>query len=182
MWGVAKKLVGTYQAEAIDYEWEQHARDTWLLSSRSVIKPREEYPQAILKNNKKFIDDLPKTYNEEYFRPVSWTLSLKGQEELIAYATNTINGEYTHVLKDVNQEIIKSLPKRILFDFVHDKKVRRLNIIFKQPYEFFKEHFDYRSKVKIIIDMPNDKHLSVYFQQGEKIVEFKNIRAQEFNR
>ena len=46
----------------------------------------------------------------------------------------------------------------------------------------FNQHFDYRSKVKIILDMPNDKNFAVYFQQGEKLVEFEDIRVQELDR
>ena len=46
---------------------------------------------------------------EDYFRPVSWTLTMKGKEELLAYVTDTLNGENTHVLKNPTQEVIKSL-------------------------------------------------------------------------
>ncbi|MDY6450939.1 hypothetical protein, partial [Acinetobacter faecalis] len=93
-----------------------------------------------------------------------------------------LNGENINVLLDPTKEVMRSLPKEIAFDFVHDKKVRRLNIIFNKPYEFFKEHFDFRTKFKIIMEMPNPKELIVYFQQGEKQVEFNDIEVEEYER
>ena len=74
------------------------------------------------------------------------------------------------------------LPEQIAFDYVHDKKVKRLNIIFNKPYEFFKEHLDFRSKFKILVEIVDEDYTSVYFQQGEKIIEFEDIRVQEYER
>ncbi|MDY6450665.1 DUF2931 family protein [Acinetobacter faecalis] len=180
--GFAVKHIGTYQAKAIDYDWEQHAKDTWWLTQNSVIEPRDEYVKMIVDDDLELISNLNNVYREDYFRPVSWTLSLKGREELLAFVTDTLNGENTHVLKNPTQEVIKSLPEKLAFDFVLDGKVRRLNIKFNKPYEFFKEHFEFRTKFKIIMEMPNPKELNVYFQQGEKIVEFEDIRVQELER
>lgn len=179
--GFAVKHIGTYQAKAVDYNWEQHAKDTWWLTQDSVIEPRDEYVK-MSDDDIELISNLNNVYSEEYFRSVSWTLTMKGKEELLAYVTDTLNGENTHVLKNPTQEVIKSLPEQIAFDYVYDKKVKRLNIIFNKPYEFFKEHLDFRSKFKILVEIIDDDYTSVYFQQGEKIIGFEDIRVQEYER
>lgn len=180
--GAATQLVGTYQAKAIDYDWEQHAHDTWWITSDSVIDTREEYLAAMIKDDEEIIKNQYQYYSEEYFRPVSWTLSMKGEEELLAYVTDTLNGENINVLVEPTKEVMRSLPKEIAFDYVHDKKVKRLNIILNKPYEFFKEHLDFRSKFKILVEIVDEDYTSVYFQQGEKIIEFEDIRVQEYER
>lgn len=178
--GFAVKHIGTYQAKAVNYDWEQHAKDTWWLT-QDVIEPRDEYVK-MADDDVELINNLKNIYNEDYFRPVSWSLSMKGDEELLAYVTDTLNGENTHVLKNPTQEMIKSLPKEIAFDYVHDKKVKRLNIIFNKPYKFFKEYLDFRSKFKIAVEIIDEDYTAVYFQQGEKIIEFEDIRVQEYER
>lgn len=180
--GAATQLIGVYQAKAVDYDWKQHAQDTWWLTEDSTIEPRDEYVKMMVDDDIELVKNLNNIYKEEYFRPVSWTLSMRGEEELLAYVTDTLNGENINVLLDPMKEVMRSLPKEIAFDFVHDKKVRRLNIIFNKPYEFFKEHFDFRTKFKIIMEMPNPKELIVYFQQGEKQVEFNDIEVEEYER
>ncbi len=180
--GAATQLIGTFQAKAIDYDWEQHAQDTWWLTENSVIEPLDEYVKMMVDDDIKLVNNLNNIYKEDYFRPVSWTLAMKGKEELLAYVTDTLNGENINVLVEPTKEVMRSLPKEIAFDYVHDKKVKRLNIIFNKPYEFFKEHLDFRSKFKILVEIVDEDYTSVYFQQGEKIIEFEDIRVQEYER
>lgn len=180
--GAATQLIGTFQAKAIDYDWEQHAQDTWWLTENSVIESRDEYVKMMVDDDIKLVNNLNNIYKEDFFRPVSWTLAMKGKEELLAYVTDTLNGENINVLVEPTKEVMRSLPKEIAFDYVHDKKVKRLNIIFNKPYEFFKEHLDFRSKFKILVEIIDEDYTSVYFQQGEKIIEFEDIRVQEYER
>ena len=102
---------------------------------------------------------------------------------ILAYVTKTLNGEYTHVLDKPTQQEMRSIPTNIAVDFLlPNGKPKRLDIYFRNPFEFFNEHFDYQSKFKIIVETPDEDHTLVYFQQGEKIVEFENIRVKELRR
>ncbi len=177
--GFAVKLVGIYQAKAVDYDYDQHVLDTYIRSN--LHKSRHEYRKAFEKRLRE--EPIDTKYHEDYFKPVRWQLEMKGTQPILAYVTKTLNGEYIHVLEKPTEQEIRSIPTRITMDFLlANGKPKRLRITFNKAFEFFNQHFDYRSKVKVIVEMPNDKKLHVYFQQGEKIVEFEDIRAQELDR
>ena len=112
-----------------------------------------------------------------------WQLEMKGTQPILAYVTKTLNGEYVHVLEKPAEQEIRSIPTNIAVDFLlPNGKPKRLDIYLRNPFEFFNKHFEYGTKFKIIVETPDEDHTLVYFQQGEKIVEFENIRVKELRR
>ncbi len=177
--GQATKLIGTYQAKAVDYDYDQHVLDTYIRSNSH--DSRQEYRKAFEKRLRE--EPIDTKYHEDYFKPVRWQLEMKGTQPILAYVTKTLNGEYIHVLEKPTEQEIRSIPTRITMDFLlANGKPKRLRITFNKAFEFFNQHFDYRSKLKIIVETPDEDHTAVYFQQGDKIVEFEEIRVQELER
>lgn len=180
--GYAVKLVGIYQAKAIDYDWSQHAEETWVVIDRNDIETRDEFVKGS-QSKKDYLSSLiEQNYNEGYFNTAHWKLSIKGEHKLIAYMTETINGELTHVLKNTTEEEVTNIPKMILFDYEYKNKVERLRFDLNKPYEFYKKHFNAQQLIEIIIDLPDDDNCFLYFKQGNKIVEFEDFTAQEMER
>ncbi len=175
--GQAIKLIGTYQAKAIDYD--QHVLDTYIRSN--LHDSRKEYRKAF---EKRLLEEpLYAKYSEEYFRPVRWQLEMRGTQPILAYVTKTLNGEYTHVLEKPTEQEIRSIPTNIAVDFLlPNGKPKRLDIWLNKAFEFFNQHFDYQTKFKIIVETPDEDHTAVYFQQGDKIVEFEDIEVEELER
>ena len=177
--GQATKLIGTYQAKAVDYDYDQHVLDTYIRSN--LHKSRQEYRKAF---EKRLLEEpIDAEYHEDYFKPVRWQLEMKGTQPILAYVTKTLNGEYVHVLEKPAEQEIRSIPTNIAVDFLlPNGKPKRLDIYLRNPFEFFNKHFEYGTKFKIIVETPDEDHTLVYFQQGEKIVEFENIRVKELRR
>jgi predicted transcriptional regulator len=174
--GQAAKLVGIYQAKAVDYDYDKHALETYI--GPGVNESRKEYIKSYTKSL--FEEQLYAKYNEDYFKPVRWQLAMKGTQPILAYVTKTLNGEYTHVLEKPTEQEIQSIPTNIAVDFLlPNGKPKRLDIWLNKAFEFFNQHFDYQSKFKIIVETPDEDHTAVYFQQGDKIVEFEDIEVEE---
>ena len=57
----------------------------------------------------------------------------------MAFAVDTVNGEYTQVLDNPTEQEIKSIPTEIGFDVEEKGKVNRYNIELTNSYEFYKK-------------------------------------------
>lgn len=180
--GFATKLIGSYQAQAIDYDWLQHVEDTWAIIDRSHIESQEEYREIAIRADKKLIDNISKNYNEDYFTPVKWTFDIKGDKKISAYAANTMNGEYVHVLDNPVSQEMNSIPKEIVFDVNENNTVNRYNLVLPNMYEFYKKHFRNDELVEITVDFPRPDYCILHFKQGEKVIELEDFSSQEVNR
>lgn len=181
--GQATKLIGIYQAKAIDYDWKQQREETWVIRSDGGINTREEYIDLMKDGYGNIVNEVDKNYKEDYFRPVRWQLEMKGTQPILAYVTKTLNGEYTHVLDKPTEQEIRSIPTNIAVDFLlPNGKPKRLDIWLNNAFDFFNKYFDYQSKFKVIVETPDEDHTAVYFQQGDKIVEFEDIEVEELER
>lgn len=180
--GAATKLVGIYQAQPIKYDWETHIRETWAISGKEVIT-HKEYLEDVRNSNKDIISKIFSNYNEGYFKPVKWQIKVNGENnKLLAFVTDTLNGENINILDKPSQQIIESIPKEIAIDLKHEDVVKRYNITFPNLYEFYHKNFDPQKVVTVLIDFPNKTQCFVYFQQGDKKIEIKDIVVEELDR
>ena len=105
-----------------------------------------------------------------------------GDKKILAFAVDTVNGEYTQVLDNPTEQEIKSIPTEIGFDVEEKGKVNRYNIELTNSYEFYKKNFNNNSLVYMLIDIPDPDHAFLYFKQGDKTVEFLDFKTQELDR
>ena len=209
--GSATKLVATYQAKEIEYDWKQFLLDNAELHSdveaintgyytdplgekieqhvdtrdEAIARDRKlDHESPDIEEDQKYFN-LYKNYDEGYFKPVHWTLKLEGPSspQLLGYLADTLNGESTHVLTDPTNVVVKSIPKEIAFDFKDKNEVKRLNIIFPNLYELYTKNFVASQPVQIIVSIPNPDQTFIRFKQGNKEIEVeKGVRVQELSR
>ena len=178
--GMSTKLIGVYQARPIEYDWLQHVNDTWII--KYDIETRAEYILLMKKGYADIVDQIDQNYKEDFFTPVRWKLRIKGDKKILAFAVDTVNGEYTQVLDNPTEQEIKSIPTEIGFDVEEKGKVNRYNIELTNSYEFYKKNFNNNSLVYMLIDIPDPDHAFLYFKQGDKTVEFTDFTPSELDR
>lgn len=180
--GTMTKLVGVYQAKPIEYNFLQHARESWFSVHEDELTTEEDYFNKYYGNKSERIDELNSIYSKHYFDPVQWRLSIQGDRKIIAYAVNTLNGEYQHILSETEKQIIRSIPSEIAIDMEENNSVRRIDLKLSNTYQFYNENFNTKEMVNITLDLPNPKEISIYFKQGDKMIEFNAFEAQELDR
>ena len=218
--GRMNKLIGSYQATPIDYDWLEwntqspfeYTKDVYREADPLVDLPdpldptnnrilvttgpkiyltREEAIAERLDDFKMLVPDQPNSYNEGYFDPVQISLRLEGEnvEKLVAYSVSTINGERFDILDNSEENIITSIPTILLVDFEYKGVLKRYQFSLSSSfvpsaskselYQFYQKNFNLKQKVEMILNIPNEDEGFVYFQQGEKRVEFTNISLDE---
>ena len=207
------KLIGSYQATPIYYDWEdwntnspfEYTKDVFiegesLLDLADPLSPmrkgilvttgpkihltREEVIAERREHYRMLVPDLPNSYNKGYFDPVQISLRLEGEHvnKLVDYEVFTLNGEIRDILNHPEDNIITSIPTKLLVDFEYGNQLKRYDFSLSNSltpsaskselYQFYQNNFDPKRKVEIVIDIPNEEEAFVYFQQGDKRVEF----------
>ncbi|MDV2439344.1 DUF2931 family protein [Acinetobacter gerneri] len=179
--GIPAKLLATYQAKPIKYDWLKHVDETWAIKGNE-IESQDEYVELMKKDYINIFDKVNQYYKEDFFTPVRWKLRIKGDKKILAFAVKTVNGEYTQVFDDPTEQEIKSIPTEIAFDVEEKGKVSRYNFELHHSYEFYKKNFTNTSLVYMLIDIPDPDHAFLYFKQGDKTVEFTDFVPSELDR
>lgn len=214
------KLIGSYQATPIDYDWNdwntdspfEYTKDIYrdadpltdlpdpldptdnrvlMTTGPKIYQTREEVIAERRNHYHMLVSDLPNSYNEGYFDPVQISLRLEGEHigKMMAYEVFTLNGEIKDILENPEDNIITSIPTMILIDFEYDNQLKRYEFSLSNSltpsaskselYQFYQKNFESKKKVEMILSIPSEEEAFIYFQQGDKRVEFDTYYIEE---
>ncbi len=176
--GVDIKLIGQYQGKQIDIPWATHVKETWS-SAPAHPMTQSQYVKNVQSSRQDTLNQAEQ-FDEKIFRTIKWRLTVNQPNELMAYTAQMMNGEDQTILNHLDQVILNSTPKLLIFDVKKGLEIKRYRVKLAPEIEaFLDKQFNLQNHINFNLDFPNPNEARLYLKQGTQKIEFKKIEVEE---